>query len=133
MLHADRSMISRVVRRVFFAAAVEVSKDVISGHNYILEAHVEGPVAPDTGMIISIRKLDALLSEITQGLDHKFLNRDVSAFLGVVPSAENISRYCYDSLTLKLQDWPQLHLHKVRLYETDDLWVDYGPHIQPEI
>ena len=34
------------------------------GHNYILEAHIRGPVDKDTGMIINLVDLDMALKEV---------------------------------------------------------------------
>lgn len=96
------------------------------GHNYTLEAFVEGPIDPVTGMIVNLSEVDAILKKITDPLDHHHLNYDVPAFRDTVPTTENIARYLYHEMEQSLARDQSLRLHKVRLYEYDDLWVDYG-------
>lgn len=94
------------------------------GHNFILEAHLEGPINPVTGMLANLRDIDVWLKQVTDPLDHHFLNEDVAVFRDLVPTAENIARYCYDQLNSLVK--PPAQLFKVRLYEGEDLWVDYS-------
>lgn len=95
------------------------------GHNFILEVHVDGPVDPQTGLVINLKDLDAILKKVTSPLDHHHLNYDVPYFQEHVPTTENIARYCFEAVSRELEGSP-VHLHKVRLYEGEDLWVDYG-------
>jgi len=137
--------VCRVIRRAYFCAAHRLYQDHLTlqenqalygdaatsmhgfGHNYILEAYVEGAIDVKTGMVMAIHELDACLKEITSGLDHRFLNHEVSYFKTVVPTGENIAQYCFDFLNRLLKTHGQVKLAKVRLYETDDLWVDIEP------
>ncbi len=93
------------------------------GHNYILEAHVSGPIAEDTGMIINLRDLDQILKEISQELDHKFLNEDVEAFKKTIPTTENIATYLFQKVSQKTSSFGA-RLLRLKLYETQDLWVE---------
>ena len=93
------------------------------GHNYVLEAYVEGEVDPETGMVINLRDLDSILLEVTSPLDHHYLNYDVPHFAEVVPTTENIASFCYTEIAKRLT-WNHLRLKKVRLIEGGDLWVD---------
>jgi len=93
------------------------------GHNFILEAYVEGAVDPKTGMVINLRELDALLKEVVHPLDHHFLNTEVPYFNRIIPSAENIAVYCFDAVSERL-DHTRVRLKRVRLYEGPDMWVD---------
>jgi 6-pyruvoyltetrahydropterin/6-carboxytetrahydropterin synthase len=92
------------------------------GHNYVLEAYVEGPIDPKTGMVINLKDLDAVLKEVTSPLDHHHLNFDVAHFRQVVPTTENIAAYCFTEIDKRLER--RFRLRKVRLYEGSDLWAD---------
>ncbi|GAB4231574.1 MAG: hypothetical protein Kow00109_03740 [Acidobacteriota bacterium] len=96
------------------------------GHNFILEAYVTGPIDPQTGMILNLRDLDSALRRVVEPLDHHFLNTDVPEFRDTVPTTENLAAYLYRAVAQSL-DSGRLRLVKVRLYEDEDLWVDYGP------
>ncbi len=93
------------------------------GHNYLLEVTVAGEVNPQTGMVLDLKDLkDLLNSEVLQWLDHKFLNKEVSAFAARIPTTENIAIEIWKLLAPKLRFGK---LHRIRLYETADLFVDY--------
>jgi 6-pyruvoyltetrahydropterin/6-carboxytetrahydropterin synthase len=94
------------------------------GHNFILEAHVEGVIDPRTGMVVNLKRVDEAMREVVQPLDHHFLNTDVPHFGTVVPTTENIAAYCFDQLLRRL-DRDGCRLRKVRLYEGTDLWVEH--------
>lgn len=93
------------------------------GNNYTLEAFVEGPIQKDTGLIINVKKLDEMMKKVILPLDHHFLNEDVPEFKKENPTLENLSKYCYKKLNKELPSF--LKLIKVRLYENEDLWMDY--------
>jgi 6-pyruvoyltetrahydropterin/6-carboxytetrahydropterin synthase len=93
------------------------------GHNYILEAYFQGPVDPQTGMVFNLRSADEILKAVAAHLDHRFLNEEVLHFRETIPTTENIAAYCYRQI---LQLSPPVQLKKVRLFETEDLWVDYS-------
>jgi 6-pyruvoyltetrahydropterin/6-carboxytetrahydropterin synthase len=93
------------------------------GHNYLLEVTVKGEVDPRTGMVLDLKDLKALLDEeVLRVLDHRFLNHEVPAFAARIPTTENIAVEIWRMLDGKLSAG---QLHRVRLYETADLFVDY--------
>jgi 6-pyruvoyltetrahydropterin/6-carboxytetrahydropterin synthase len=92
------------------------------GHNYTLEVTVAGEPDPVTGMVLDLKELKEILErEITQRMDHRFLNYEVAELKGQIPTCENIARVIWDLLEPKIT---QGRLHKVRLYETTDLFAD---------
>lgn len=93
------------------------------GHRYRLESFVEGPMDPTTGMIINLRDLDDTMKEVVSFLDGKFLDKEVETFKESVPTTEKIAEYLCTQLKVKLQKHG-VSLCKLRLYETDDLWVE---------
>lgn len=65
------------------------------GHNYMVEVLVGGPVAEDTGMVVNLVDLDALVrAQVTDRFDHTNLNLD-PLFTSVVPTTENLCRVVF--------------------------------------
>ena len=93
------------------------------GHNYTLEVTVKGEVDPRSGFVVDLKDLkDALEREVLSALDHRFLNKEVPEFRDRIPTTENLAIAIWDRLRPKLN---VARLHRVRLYETPDLFVDF--------
>jgi len=96
------------------------------GHNYVVEVTVEGEADPTTGMVFDLRELKQVINEeVVDPMDHRFLNREVPPFDRVVPTTENIAIEIWRRLQRRI-DRNGVTLRNVRLYETGDLYVDYG-------
>lgn len=96
------------------------------GHNYVVEVTIEGETNPVTGMVFDLRELKQVLNdEVVEPMDHRFLNREVPPFDRVVPTTENLVREIWTRLQPRI-DRAGVRLRNVRLYETADLYVDYG-------
>lgn len=96
------------------------------GHNYIVEVTVEGETDPVTGMVFDLRELKEILNrEVIEPMDHRFLNREVPPFDRVVPTTENVAIEIWRRLSARIHK-KNARLKNVRLYETPDLYVDYG-------
>ncbi len=62
------------------------------GHTYFIEVTVAGPVSEDTGFVVSLPRLDALVKiEVLDRFDHTHLNRDETFSGSFVPSTENFA------------------------------------------
>jgi 6-pyruvoyltetrahydropterin/6-carboxytetrahydropterin synthase len=101
------------------------------GHNFVLEVTIEGDPDPVTGMVFDLRQLKEIIhSEVVDPMDHRFLNHEIPPFDRVVPTTENIAIEIWRRLESKIAapgaPQQQAHLKNVRLYETADLYVDYG-------
>lgn len=93
------------------------------GHNYTLEVTVSGEINPVTGMVMDLKELKKLLeSEVLDLMDHKFLNKEVPVFSTKLPTTENIAVEIWKLVEPKLNVGK---LHRIRLYETPDLYVEY--------
>lgn len=93
------------------------------GHNYTLEITVKGEVDRRSGFVVDLKDLkDALEREVLSALDHRFLNKEVPEFRDRIPTTENLAIAIWQRLQPKLQ---VAQLHRVRLYETQDLFVDF--------
>ena len=96
------------------------------GHNYVVEVTVEGQPDAVTGMVLDLRALKEILNEeIVEPMDHRFLNKEVPPFDRIIPTTENIAREIWRRLDARVSS-DSVRLRNVRLYETADLFVDYG-------
>jgi 6-pyruvoyltetrahydropterin/6-carboxytetrahydropterin synthase len=93
------------------------------GHNYTLEVTVKGEIDPVTGFVVDLKELkDILNREVVDAMDHRHLNKEVPEFASKIPTSENIAIAIWQRLEPKLK---VAKLHRVRLYELPDLFVDY--------
>ena len=95
------------------------------GHNYMLEVTVKGAVDPKSGFVVDLKQLkDVMHQEVLDALDHRFLNKEIPEFVKTIPTTENLAIVIWQRLVPKLK---AAALHRVRVYETPDLFVDvYG-------
>jgi 6-pyruvoyltetrahydropterin/6-carboxytetrahydropterin synthase len=91
------------------------------GHNYTIEVLVGGPIDPETGMVINLVDLDAVVrTRILDRFDHANLNLD-PLFTQQVPTTENLCREVFRLLGDALpSDSRQLRLEYVRVEETEN-------------
>jgi 6-pyruvoyltetrahydropterin/6-carboxytetrahydropterin synthase len=93
------------------------------GHNYTLEVTVKGEVDSTTGFVVDLKQLkDILNDEVVEAMDHRHLNKEVPEFATQIPTTENLAIAIWNRLHSKLKI---AKLHRVRVYEMPDLFVDY--------
>ena len=93
------------------------------GHNYTLEVTVKGEVDSTTGFVVDLKQLkDVLNDEVVEAMDHRHLNKEVPEFAKLIPTTENLAIAIWERLNAKLK---VAKLHRVRVYEMPDLFVDY--------
>lgn len=93
------------------------------GHNYTLEVTVKGKVDPRSGFVVDLKQLkDVMSHEVLDALDHRHLNLEVPEFRDRIPTTENLAIAIWQRLQRKLK---VAQLHRVRVYETVDLFVDF--------
>ncbi len=69
------------------------------GHNYVLDVTVEGPVGPEDGMVVNIKRVDdALRSRVLAEFDQRSINDEIPYFANRAPSVENLLGYIADRL-----------------------------------
>src|SRR5712675_1670636 len=91
------------------------------GHNYTLEVTVKGAVDPLSGFVVDLKELKEIMHrEVLDAMDHRFLNKEVPEFANRIPTTENLAIAIWQRLHTKLI---AAKLHRVRLYETPDLFV----------
>jgi 6-pyruvoyltetrahydropterin/6-carboxytetrahydropterin synthase len=88
------------------------------GHNYHLDVTVKGEIDPRTGMIVDLGALHKVVEDyVVEPFDHTFLNKDISYFADVVPTAENIAIYIRQLLQQPIRELGA-QLYKVKLIES---------------
>ena len=93
------------------------------GHNYTLEVTVKGRVDQRSGFVVDLKELKEVMNrEVIDIVDHRFLNKEVAEFQDHIPTTENLAITIWDWLKPKLN---VAELHRIRVYETPDLFVDY--------
>lgn len=93
------------------------------GHNYTLEVTVKGQIDERSGFVVDLKELkDIMNREVIEAVDHRFLNEEVKEFRDRIPTTENLAVTVWKWLQPKLN---VARLHRIRLYETPDLFVDY--------
>lgn len=93
------------------------------GHNYTLEVTVKGPVDQRSGFVVDLKELKEIMNkEVIEAVDHRFLNKEVAEFHDRIPTTENLAITIWTWLKPKLN---VARLHRIRVYETPDLFVDY--------
>ena len=96
--HAD------VTRRYHFSAAHNLSHGQTTGHNYTVDVTVTGPIAPDTGQVVNLATLDALVKEhVLARFEGKNLSDD-QAFADFPPSEPSLSHVLWDILHEKISE-----------------------------
>lgn len=92
------------------------------GHNYTLEVSVAGRLDEATGMVMNIVDLKATVLEVLKEFDHKNLNADTPYFKERIPTTENIALVLWELINQRLKNGA---LRAIRLYEDEDLFVEY--------
>jgi 6-pyruvoyltetrahydropterin/6-carboxytetrahydropterin synthase len=95
------------------------------GHNYAIEVTLAGEPDPVTGMVFDLKRLkDALYLEVVEPMDHRFLNYEVPPFDKIVPTSENLAIEIWKRIEGRFPPGGA-RLYSVRVYETEDLFVEY--------
>ena len=85
---------------------------------------MEGEPDEITGMVLDLKTLkDILEEEVIGPMDHRFLNYEVPPFDRLIPTAENVAQEIWRRIEPRVSS-PAARLAKVRLFETEDLYVD---------
>jgi len=95
------------------------------GHNYQLEVTLQGDPDPVTGMVVDLKDVKTILErEVVDPMDHRHLNYEVAPFDRIVPTTENLAVEIWRRLEPHFAAGPA-RLRTIRLYETEDLFVEY--------
>ena len=94
------------------------------GHNFELHVTIKGIPDQGTGFVYDVKKLSNIVKEhVTEKIDHKNLNVDVPFMAGKLCSIENLVMAIWQELVPHLPE--QVQLHRLKLYETPRIYVEY--------
>lgn len=91
----------------------------LHGHNWKVEALASSNKLDKAGMVMDFKLVKAALDKILGKLDHKYLN-DVAYFRKYNPTSENIAKYVFDCLKIKIPC-----LSSVTVWENDSSCATY--------
>ena len=95
----------------------------LHGHNWRVEVTVAAKELDKAGLGIDFKILKKETKELLNELDHKYLN-DLGPFKNDSPSSENISRYLFDCLSLKLNN-ANITVERVNVWESENACASY--------
>ena len=95
------------------------------GHNYTLFVTVKGDVNPDTGFLVNLKDLSAIIDLLViEKLDHRNINLEVDFMTGKLASTENLAIGIWNQLSEPIRTMGA-QLHSIKLYETENNFVEY--------
>jgi 6-pyruvoyltetrahydropterin/6-carboxytetrahydropterin synthase len=107
-------------------AAVFGSTVKAHGHDYRCEVTIRGTPDPETGMVIDLQALDALLfAEVVNRFGNRSIHDDISEFAPgrLIPTGEMLCIDIWTRVAAKLPD--ECALDCVRVAEDETLWSEY--------
>jgi 6-pyruvoyltetrahydropterin/6-carboxytetrahydropterin synthase len=98
------------------------------GHNYRIEVTVGGEIDRETGMVLNMATLDAVVDEIViRRFDHMNLNLD-PLFANQVSTTENLTIAIFQLLAQESSALRPAVLKRIRIEETENNFFEYsGP------
>lgn len=95
------------------------------GHNYELFVTVKGEINHETGFVIDLKELKAIIvQQVTDKLDHKNINLDVDFMRGKMASTEVLAVTIFEVLKPHVEA-AGAELHSIKLCETENNFVEY--------
>ena len=98
----------------------------VHGHNYKVRVIVRGEKLDQTGMLADFVVLKRLLRDVSERLDHVFLN-DIEPFDTLNPTSENMAIYFCGKMQEGLKLENPVEVTEVTVWETDIQSATYRP------
>ncbi len=89
------------------------------GHNWLVEAYVQGTQLDKSNILIDFKVLKKHLKTVLDLLDHKDIN-ELPDFKGISPSSETLAKYIYEKMKEQI---PQIN--KISVWETSTSCASY--------
>lgn len=96
----------------------------IHGHNWKVQVSVTAETLNNIDIAIDFHDLKRLTSAVVSQLDHRFLN-DIPPFTKINPSSENIAKWIFDNLRKGLEDYQNVKLSAITVWESDTASATY--------
>ena len=87
----------------------------VHGHSFRVRVAIDGEPHPDTGVVMPLDDLEAVVSGARDALDHRFLN-DVEGL--AQPTLERIARFIFDELKGALPELAAVTVQRPSLGES---------------
>lgn len=97
----------------------------LHGHNWIVEAIVQGDKLNELGILIDFKILKNELNKVLDKLDHQYLN-ELEIFVDKNPTAENLAVEIFNELETSEIFNGAAKLKAVKIYETPKSCVMYS-------
>jgi 6-pyruvoyltetrahydropterin/6-carboxytetrahydropterin synthase len=98
----------------------------LHGHNWTVRVALTSKKLDDIGMAMDFGLIKGLLKQITDELDHAYLN-DLPEFKEINPTSENLARHIFERMENKLAN-PLIQVAEVEICESpSSSVVYYGP------
>lgn len=99
------------------------------GHNYVVHVYLRGHVDADSGMVVNLSDVKAVLQRVEVRFDHRNLDLDVAWFRdhARVSTTENVCVALWEAI---VEEGPELAslLRRVQVHETENNVFSYqGP------
>jgi 6-pyruvoyltetrahydropterin/6-carboxytetrahydropterin synthase len=95
------------------------------GHNYTLFVTVKGEVNPETGFLVNLKDLSALIeTNVLDKIDHRNINLEVAFMAGKLASTENLAIGIWNELAAPVSRLGAT-LHCIKLCETENNVAEY--------
>jgi 6-pyruvoyltetrahydropterin/6-carboxytetrahydropterin synthase len=96
----------------------------LHGHNWKVEAVVEGKGLDSAGLLLDFKDLKKALKEVLQELDHSFLNQH-PFFQERNPTSENLAFFIFKRLEKALRTYPGIRVKSVTVWESERAGATY--------
>ena len=98
----------------------------LHGHNWIVEAIVQGEKLNELGILVDFKILKDELNKVLDELDHQYLN-ELEIFANQNPTAEIIAKEIFDRLSTAEIFNDAVKLKGIKVYESPKSCVMYFP------
>jgi 6-pyruvoyltetrahydropterin/6-carboxytetrahydropterin synthase len=108
-----------------FAVFGKCSNPNWHGHNYELFVTVKGDINKQTGFLVNLKNLSALIRDkVVQQIDHKNINLEVPFMSGKLASTENLAVGIWEELATHITELGA-ELHCIKITESENNFVEY--------
>jgi len=99
----------------------------IHGHRWKVEVTLQGAELNNLGILTDFMVVKNMLKEILNIFDHRMIN-DITPFAQVNPTAENLAKYVFDEMAVKLRELtgPGVKMTKVTVWESEAASATYS-------
>jgi len=95
------------------------------GHNYVLDVTVEGEVNEESGMIVNIKDIDAVVKkQVVPQFANRSINDEIPHFATVAPCLENLLTYLWSEIERSSMP-TEVNLTHIRLEEMPSLFGEF--------